>query len=838
MSKAASVTREGRRAQPELFIAYAEQDSDWVHGFLLPEVGLDRQSVLTPEDFRPGAAVVEEFERAVVTARFIVLVLSPAFGMSQWPVFADLMASHDSLRQDSGRLIPVLLEPYELPLHLDFRVRLDCTVRSRWETEAARLRDLLQRAAPPAEQLPCPYPGLIAFGPEDVRQFFGRERESDDISRRVMQQSFLLVVGPSGSGKSSLVAAGVLPRLRAADANRWLIKTLRPDTGALRSLIELLGGEGSVSGGRLGEAVDALLSTAPGAERVLLFFDQAEAIFLLPSKQERTLFLSLLDRLRRVDRCVVVLAMRADFYADLMTSVLWPVSRGERVEIGPLRSAALREAIVRPAAKAGVYLEPVLVERLVRDAGEEPGALSLVQETMVLLWERKTRRLLTVSAYEDLGGQGRSGLAAALATRADAALAALSPAQQGIARRMFVRLVQLGEGRQDTRRPQAVSALRVPGDDPALFDSTLRHLTDRRLLTIGGDGSEEPAADLGHEAMIAHWPALRDWIDDDRADEMARRRIERDADDWQHNGRDQAELYRRRKLANAVELASRHQHELSRNAMRFLAAGRRRRLLGRLGLGTAAAAALAGIVWLAWTPARDAWLRHEAQRISPTVTLAGGPAIVGPDNRRVKFPQLQVDIHEVTNQQYRYCVQALRCSAPLEPASDARFAHGDHDRPVVWVTAYDAEQFCTWLGRRLPTEPEWERIARGTDGSRYPWGNTPPQPSQVNATVGARPPGHLMPADSPGYRSGDSSDKVEQLIGNVQEWTATPGDYIGDTTHIIQHGNWNGQDRVPNLIVIGGGYLDPATPVVASRIPATPTTVNEETGFRCVATTN
>jgi hypothetical protein len=218
-------------AQPELFVAYAEADSNWVHGFLLPEIGLDPQSVLTPRDFRPGVAVVQEVERAVVTARFIVLVLSPAFGTSQWPVFADLMASHDSLRQESGRLIPVLLEPYELPLHLDFLVRLDCTARSRWETEAARLRDLLQRAAPPAEQLPCPYPGLIAFGPGDAQLFFGRDREGDDISRRIRQHNFLLVVGPSGSGKSSLVAAGVLPRLGVADVGRWLIKTLRPDAG-------------------------------------------------------------------------------------------------------------------------------------------------------------------------------------------------------------------------------------------------------------------------------------------------------------------------------------------------------------------------------------------------------------------------------------------------------------------------------------------------------------------------------------------------------------------------------------------------------------------------------
>ena len=352
MNEITDDSRVGAQTRPELFVAYAESDTEWVHGFLLPEVGLDPQSVLTPREFRPGAVLVQELERAVETARLTVLVLSPAFGMSQWSAFAELLATHDTLRRNSDRLVPVLLEAYELPLHLDFRVRLDCTVRSRWETEVARLRQLLQRGPPPAERLPCPYPGLLAFGAEEAGLFFGRDQESDDISRRLRQQNFLLVVGPSGSGKSSLVAAGVLPRLMATDADRWLVQTLRPDAGALQSLTGMLGGAGaSASGDLLRESVDTLLRTAPGAERLLLFFDQAEAIFLLPSKEERTLFLVLLDRLRRVDRCVVLLAMRADFYADLMTSVLWPVGRGDRVEIAPLRGDALRQAIIRPGGK-------------------------------------------------------------------------------------------------------------------------------------------------------------------------------------------------------------------------------------------------------------------------------------------------------------------------------------------------------------------------------------------------------------------------------------------------------------------------------------------------------
>jgi hypothetical protein len=836
MNTASADTRADAPPQPELFVAYAESDADWVHGYLLPETGLDPRTVLTPRDFRPGAMLVTELERAVETAQRTLVVLSPAFGLSHWSAFAELLATHDSLMRDSGRLIPLLLAPYDLPLRLHARVRLDCTVPSRWAGEMARLRGLLQREAPPAERLPCPYPGLLAFGPADAARFFGRDQETDDILRRVRQQNFLLVVGPSGSGKSSLVWAGVLPRL--ADDARWLVRTLRPDAGAMDWLAGAFGDEAaSASANQLSASVDALLATEPRAERLLLFFDQAETIFLLPSKEDRARFLALLDRLRRMDRCVVLLAMRADFYENLMTSVLWPLARGERVEIAPLSSAALHEAIVRPAAGVGVHLEPVLAERLLRDAGEEPGALSLVQETMVLLWERRTRRLLTVWAYEALGGQdpngkGRSGLAVALATRADAALTSLSPAQQAIARRIFVRLVQLGERRHDIRRPQAVGALRVRGEDPALFDATLRHLTNQRLLTTSAD-SEEPIVELGHEAMITHWPTLADWIDESRASELARRRIERDAADWRRNGRDAGELYRRRKLADARELAGGDEHELSQNAKSFLAAGRRRRRLALLGVWIVAVGALSGVALLAKTPVRNAWLRHEAVAASPQVPLAAGLAIVG-NGRHVTFPQLLADVHEVSDQQYRYCVQAQQCAAPAEPANDAHFARGDRTLPVVFVTAYDAVRFCFWIGRRLPTETEWERIARGTRGAKFPWGNAAPKPDQVNAVVGGHHPSGLIPVDSAAVRGGRSRDGVEQLIGNVREWTATRARYNADGVLILQQ-DWKEHDRVLGLAVIGGSYEDLALGTRAS-FGMDPSTSDSQTGFRCVAT--
>lgn len=145
-------------------------------------------------------------------------------------------------------------------------MRLDCTVRSRWESEVARLRELLQRDPPAAERLPCPYPGLLAFGPEEATRFFGRDRESDDICRRLRQHNFLLLVGPSGSGKSSLLSAGVLPRLLAMDADRWIVRMLRPDAGALKWLTDTFGGDiASASEDDLGTRVDLLLRTSARA---------------------------------------------------------------------------------------------------------------------------------------------------------------------------------------------------------------------------------------------------------------------------------------------------------------------------------------------------------------------------------------------------------------------------------------------------------------------------------------------------------------------------------------------------------------------------------------------
>jgi hypothetical protein len=207
-----------------LFISHADADAWWVKGFLLPAIGLSGDRFITPERFRPGAVVLDEFERAVRHSRLTVIVLSPAYLADEWATFGEQLASHAAVAEARDRLIPLLLEPCRIPLHVDFRVRLDCTNPARWEMEVARLRELLDRPEPQPEKPPCPYPGMVAFGSQDADRFFGRNREVQELVGRIRTTPRLFIIGPSGSGKSSLVFAGLVPELHRREPGHWLVQ--------------------------------------------------------------------------------------------------------------------------------------------------------------------------------------------------------------------------------------------------------------------------------------------------------------------------------------------------------------------------------------------------------------------------------------------------------------------------------------------------------------------------------------------------------------------------------------------------------------------------------------
>jgi len=411
---------------------------------------------------------------------------------------------------------------------------------------------LIPAAAPPEVrlELPCPYPGMRPYTADDADHFHGRGAEIDELIGRLRAgEREVCVLGPSGSGKSSLVAAGVLPRLArgVTGLGPFVVRSMRPGERPAARLVELL--ELSHPAHPPAAAVAALLAQrAPGAS-VLIVIDQLEELFTLADPGERERFWLAWRVLRDEPRCTVIFTLRADFHGAFMESPLWH-GRLSYLGVGPLRGEALCQAIVNPARDVGVHLEPELVERLLADAGSEPGVLPLLQETLGQLWDRRQGQTLTLADYQALGEGDRSGLAVALARRADAVLRPMAPAQEAIARRILLRLISFGEGRSDTRRQQPRSKLRAGGDDAADFDRVLHQLIAARLLTADEDDhGREACVDLAHEVLIAAWPTLAGWIQTHRGEEQRRRQLEASAAEWVEHGRGP------RGLLDAIELA-------------------------------------------------------------------------------------------------------------------------------------------------------------------------------------------------------------------------------------------------------------------------------------------
>ena len=393
--------------------------------------------------------------------------------------------------------------------------------------------------APDAEVV-CPYPGLQPFTAKDAAMFFGRESEVDEILGRLRAgEREIYVVGPSGSGKSSLIAAGLRPRLEhgVPGLGTFLIRSMRPGDHPATRLGETI--EGDITASAV--AINALLARQKPSASMLLVIDQLEELFTLANYDERSTFVAALRTLRSHPRCVLLFVLRADFVGTFMQSPLGfdLDGRFSRIYVSPLRDAALRAVIERPAHELGVSFEPDLIERLLGDTRSDPRALPWLQETLMLLWTRRKPPLLTLAGYEALSEGGQSGFDVTIARRSDATLRALTAAQQTIARRILVRLVRFGEKHPNTRQQQTVHALMSATDDSSEFSYVLQHLVNHRLVTVDGtDGNTAVFANLSHDALIMAWPAFREWIVPRQADEQQRRRLEAKVDVWIEQGWD------------------------------------------------------------------------------------------------------------------------------------------------------------------------------------------------------------------------------------------------------------------------------------------------------------
>ncbi|MFD7379755.1 nSTAND1 domain-containing NTPase [Streptomyces mirabilis] len=373
-----------------------------------------------------------------------------------------------------------------------------------------------------------PYRGLARFEPGDADLFFGRDELTDRLVELASSRRFTAVFGPSGSGKSSLLRAGLIPRLRSAEATG-------PQPAALRVLTP---GEHPL------RAHEQRLIPKDADGDTWLLVDQFEELYTLcHDPDERDQFIDRLLTATEVgSRLRVVIAVRADFLGRCAEHPgLTAALQDRTVLVGPMSRDELREAVVRPAQAGGLIVERSLTARILDEVEGEPGALPLMSHALLVTWHRRKGRALTEEAYEAAGG-----LHGAVARTAESVFSRLTPGQAGVARRILLRLIAPGDGSQDTRRP--VTRAELGADGPGDVATVLERLARARLITLDHD-----TVDLAHEALITAWPRLRSWIDTDRERLRAHRRLTEAAQAWDALDRDPGALYRGTRLDAAEE---------------------------------------------------------------------------------------------------------------------------------------------------------------------------------------------------------------------------------------------------------------------------------------------
>ena len=545
----------------------------------------------------------EELERALEQARAMVVWVG-SLGIRNW-VDREVRVGLDRSTTEKGfRLIPVLGPGASLDaLPLFLRQHQCADMRGGMTPESVQaLAGILRAPAvgePKRTSDEPPFRGLLSFEREHSWLFFGRDGEVQALLERLAAAPFLTVMGPSGSGKSSLVKAGLIPALfrgrfllRSQWQRSWQVAVFRPGNSPFDEMAEALpqlkpGLEAAERSRFIGETKRQLkqgpegLKTAiaavakpPGERpRVLLVVDQFEEIFApTGDPAERSRYIDCLMQTCNCDSSVpvhVLVVLRADFYSRCYEhpQLLDRVTRNQYA-VKRIDAEQLRAVIEKPLAFAGARAEPGLVEAILAEAGDEPGALPLLEHALEQLWEQRRRGndLLTNAAYQEIGR-----LRGALARHARAVYEAFDKEDREIVRKVFLNLTQLADDAEDTRRRVPMSHLQRLSSVPEDVSRVVKVLSDERLVTTGG-GEERVFVEVAHEALIREWPLLRGWLQESRATLRLKQKLVEAAAEWEEVGRDTNALLRGKRLAEAEAWFEPLLGELSDSATAFMEA--------------------------------------------------------------------------------------------------------------------------------------------------------------------------------------------------------------------------------------------------------------------------
>ncbi len=447
---------------------------------------------------------------------------------------------------------------------------------------------------PEIEELPPepgepPYRGLAYFDIEDSQIFFGREALIARLVNRLNSRpSLAAVVGPSGSGKSSLVRAGLVSALTGGrqvagsivpkkDLGPYLLRVMTPSELPLEALAGALSrnavsrsGRENLSGAMLDDqtalqqAANGLLESTRSAH-LLLIVDQFEELFTRCSSEvQRAAFIANLMSANgrdQVGAITIVIALRSDFYSQCAAFPRLRNALSECQEfIGPMEAEELRRAIEQPAIQAGWEFQPGLVDLIIREVRGEPGALPLLSHALLECWKRRSGRTMTLKGYAQAGG-----VRGAIAKTAETVYRGFSSDEQALARRILLRLTDPGESGVETRRRAPIAELTGDPAGPAPTKRVLETLAANRLVTLGQDWVE-----VSHEALLREWPTLQTWLEGGREALRIHRHLTQASQEWDARGEDEADLYRGARLLRAQEWAAEHADDLNPLERSFL----------------------------------------------------------------------------------------------------------------------------------------------------------------------------------------------------------------------------------------------------------------------------
>jgi tetratricopeptide (TPR) repeat protein len=544
----------------------------------------------------PGMRWRVRLEETLCSCKAVAIFVGPG-EMGSWQQRELDVALDLESRNSDFRVIPVLLPGCEPPLGF-LRQLTWVDLRNQSLDRGVAILAKAARGEAPGPDIQrhldvvrasvCPYRGLLHFREEDAPFFFGREAAIGQLTNAVERQSFVAVVGASGSGKSSVVRAGLVPRLRSDRNAAWEIVTLVPTDQPLKSIamalmpfldptmdeVDRLAAAGKLADHlnsgtiSLSDIVGRILDKQPGTDRVLIFVDQFEELYTLTvddAARRRFLDELLAASASPVSRVTVAITLRGDFVGKALA--YRPLSdrlQDAQTNLGPMTREELALAINKPAEKTQLEFEPGLVERILDAVGDEPGNLPLLEFVLKELWEDRRGELLLNQSYDAIGE-----LQGAVAKKADKFLNGLSLSDQKILQRVFLRIVRPSESGENTRRRAVFAELPAEG-----IDLVAKLANERLLVTNKCAISLQQTVEVAHEALISNWSTLRSWINEDREFLLWRERLGTLLVGWELVQKDEAALLRGQLLIEAQKWFDQRNADLSNQERAFVATSR------------------------------------------------------------------------------------------------------------------------------------------------------------------------------------------------------------------------------------------------------------------------